>query len=379
MNAPVERLEAASCDFDRRVYGILGLPFDKVTLQEAVARGRAAIERRQSFFVATPNANNIVECLQDADFRQTVLSSNLSIPDGISVILFARLYGVPFRQRASGACFFDELVNLSNPRTKPVTVFFFGGKPGIAELASDKLNTGAHDTICRGTIYPGFDSVAAMSQEAYLQTINQSQADFLVLALSSKKGYAWIQHNRPRLQTPLLAQLGAVINFVAGNVRRAPATLQDMGLEWLWRIYQEPYLWKRYARDGLALLRLLLCNGLPYWIWRNTRAYRLRESKPLRVLLEANNAETKLMLAGSATGENLDPLRLALKQLQWQDGITLILDIGGIDAADSAFIGLCMLAHGEAVKFGGRLRLLHPTPRVRNILRWHCANFLTET
>jgi len=89
-----------------------------------------------------------------------------------------------------------------------------------------------------------------------LQAINASQADFLVVALGAKKGQAWILHNLEHLQVPVVSHLGAVVNFVAGTVQRAPAAWQRAGLEWLWRIKEEPALFGRYWNDGLALFGL---------------------------------------------------------------------------------------------------------------------------
>ena len=102
-----------------------------------------------------------------------------------------------------------------------------------------------------------------LSEDHYIDQINASNADFLVAALGAKKGQVWLLRNHFRLRVPIRAHLGATINFQAGAVRRAPRMLQQLGLEWLWRIKEEPALFGRYWYDGIALLRLLFTQVLP--------------------------------------------------------------------------------------------------------------------
>jgi len=80
-----------------------------------------------------------------------------------------------------------------------------------------------------------------------------------------QKGQAWIEHNRTHITVPIISHLGAVINFVAGKLSRAPVWVQRTGLEWLWRIKEEPSLWRRYASDGLVLLKLLITRVVPMY------------------------------------------------------------------------------------------------------------------
>ena len=102
-----------------------------------------------------------------------------------------------------------------------------------------------------------------MSTPAIIDAINASDADFLAVALGAKKGQAWLQQNHARLRIPVRVHLGATINFQAGTLKRAPTLIQRLGLEWLWRIKEEPQLWRRYWNDGLALLGLLITRVFP--------------------------------------------------------------------------------------------------------------------
>ena len=105
---------------------------------------------------------------------------------------------------------------------------------------------------CVGTMDPGFCEVSEMSQDHVMDTVNSSGADFLVLSLGAKKGQLWLQRNHHRITIPIRAHLGAAVNFQAGLIRRAPPIVRAWGFEWLWRIKEEHYLWKRYRDDGVV-------------------------------------------------------------------------------------------------------------------------------
>jgi Glycosyl transferase WecG/TagA/CpsF family len=89
-----------------------------------------------------------------------------------------------------------------------------------------------------------------MSRDQMIDKVNASEADFLAVSLGAKKGQLWLHRNHQRLAIPVRAHLGAAINFQAGTVKRAPPRLRAWGLEWLWRIKEEPQLWRRYGHDG---------------------------------------------------------------------------------------------------------------------------------
>ena len=96
-----------------------------------------------------------------------------------------------------------------------------------------------------------------------IDKVNASEADFLAASLGARKGQLWLHRNHRRLTIPIRAHLGAVINFQAGTVKRAPTWLRACGLEWLWRIKEEPHLWRRYAHDGWVLLGLIFTRVVP--------------------------------------------------------------------------------------------------------------------
>ena len=249
-------------DFSRNVHCVLGLPFDALTLEQAVTLIRAAVARRTPCFLSTPNLNFLIAGQTRVAFRNSVIHSDLSLADGMPIVWLAKLLGIPIAERVAGSDVFEALRHSSGPTLK---VYFFGGPPGAAELASRQINAEGKKMVCVGFESPGYGSIEDMSNASSIANINASGADFLIVALGAAKGQAWIEHNLSSLLVPVVSHLGAVVNFMAGSVKRAPPWMQRSGLEWAWRIREEPDLWKRYWSDGIGLFWLLINSVVPFF------------------------------------------------------------------------------------------------------------------
>ena len=363
---------ALQFDFaDRDVHCILGLPIDALDLADAEQRIRAAAASRSRCFLSTPNVNFLVACRSDEAFRQSVLNSDLSVADGMPLVWLARLMGIPIRERVAGSSLFDALRDGGG---EPLSVYFFGGPDGVAREAWHRLRFEARGLTCVGYESPGFGSIDELSSEQSIARINASRPDILAVSLGARKGQAWIERNRPRLNVPVIVHLGAVVSFAAGRVSRAPAWMQRVGLEWLWRIKEEPGLWRRYGRDGLALLSLVLTRVLPY-------AWHLRRHKADPDQLAQAKAEAEyedsfvVRLEGPWTQANITRLRscffeaaLARKHVR--------LEMAGVTHVDSAFVALAMLLHGHQKQQGKRLLITEVPERIRRVIDYCGAEFL---
>ncbi|QTN26850.1 WecB/TagA/CpsF family glycosyltransferase [Rhodoferax sp. AJA081-3] len=282
---------------ERNVHCVLGLPFDAVSLEQAVESIRDAITRRAPCFISTPNLNFLIAGHTNAAFRNSVGRSDLSLADGMPIVWLAKLMGIPITQRVSGSDVFEALRQGVGPLLK---VYFFGGPPGVAQRAAQQINTEGKGMVCVGFESPGYGTIEEMSRADTIAKINQSGADFLIVALGAVKGQSWIESNLEALQVPVVSHLGAVVNFVAGGVRRAPHWMQTTGLEWAWRIREEPTLWKRYLSDGKGLIKLLATRVTPFLYYK----YLHRESamRAIEVTIEWDNSEpTNIQLQGDDT------------------------------------------------------------------------------
>jgi N-acetylglucosaminyldiphosphoundecaprenol N-acetyl-beta-D-mannosaminyltransferase len=157
---------------------------------------------------------------------------------------------------------------------------------------------------CVGRLNPGFGTIEEMSQDHIFAQINASSADLLAVFLSSSKAQAWLLKNHDRIRVPVRFDFGGTINFQAGLVARAPLRLRKLGLEWLWRIKEEPYLWHRYWANGLRLIGLFLTCVIPLIIAR--LGYRVKPSRYLTLAQWKNGSSVTVKLSGDAVAIHVE-------------------------------------------------------------------------
>jgi N-acetylglucosaminyldiphosphoundecaprenol N-acetyl-beta-D-mannosaminyltransferase len=364
---------APRLNLGRNVHCLFGLTFDAVTLDEAVHLVRQDAHAQRPCFISTPNVNFVVAAQTDAAFRDSVLRSDLSLADGMPIVWAARLMGVPIRQRVAGSDLFERL---HQPGAAPLKIFFFGGPDGVAAQAAQALNAQGGTLQCVGFESPGFGSIEDISSEAQIDRINASGADFIVVALGAKKGQAWIEHNRHRLNAPLISHLGAVVNFVAGTVERAPTAWRSVGLEWLWRIKEEPSLWRRYANDGHALVKLLFTQVLPCaWARTVRRHFGAAPVGNTTHEVSVTPGTATIRLSGVWDADALAHLKRDVAPLL-QKGATVQFDLAAVSWLDSAMLGFLMLLdewqrEAPILAAGAVLR-----PEVLRLIHWHGAGAL---
>ncbi|HBS35810.1 MAG TPA: N-acetylglucosaminyldiphospho-UDP N-acetyl-beta-D-mannosaminyltransferase, partial [Parvularcula sp.] len=209
-------------DFDRDVWSVLGVPIDRLNTAEALAAiERAARDGARLSFV-TPNVNFLVRATQDEAERRRIIDADLSLVDGAPLVLIGRLLGMKALTRCAGSDIFEALRKRASFGGRGLRVFFFGGRDGAAEAAAAALKAERRGLQPVGAINPGFGDVEAMSAPAIINAINEAAPDFLVVALGASKGQEWIDANQDRLTAPVIAHLGAVVDFTAGTIARAP-------------------------------------------------------------------------------------------------------------------------------------------------------------
>lgn len=353
---------------NRKLYCILGLPFDAVDLEITLDEINKAVDLSRPCFLSTPNLNFVMGAQSDKAFFDSVVESNLNVVDGMPLILVAKLLGLPIINRVAGSTVFEQLS--TRPREKKMNVFFFGGKEGVAEQAHRQLNKTSQGLSSCGFFDPGFVSVDEMSTNKILKIINNAKPDFIVVALGAKKGQQWIQKNRAQLNAPVISHLGAVMNFVAGVVKRAPISWQRKGLEWLWRIKQEPALWKRYFFDGMGFIRLLLTKVFPLAIY--DRVLNLGFSSEILNKVSLENDQTHVVhFSGHFHHEQLDHMKECLASILENCEGDLIFDFAETKYIDSAFIATLLLFQNIFSKQGGALKLDHMPKRIKRIFKFN--------
>ncbi len=363
--------QALSYDFNRNIFSILGLPFDALNMHEVVESIYFAIDNNQPYFISTPNLNFLISSRKDNDFRQSIINSDLCLVDGMPLIWIAKLIGIPLHERVSGSDFIEVLMHSESRRGNPVKVFLFGGDEGVADQACKKLIQHPCGIQCVGSLNPGFGSIEEMSQARIIETINRSGAEFIIVSLGAKKGQAWIEHNRHKLDAPVISHLGAVVNFIAETVRRSPMIWQRVGFEWLWRIKEEPALWKRYFFDGLGFIKLLVTQILPYALIIFRKRKMSLERLPVTIRVSEKVGEIIISICGVAVEGNLQPVRDVFASLLPEQG-NVCIDLEGVQYIDSSFVGLLLILYKY---LGCDLSIKNDSALVRKIFYYNAVNF----
>ena len=359
-------------DLHRDVYNVLGIPIDAVDIRDVWRRIEIAVESRTPYLISTPNLNYLVNSQVDAEFRASLLFSRLCPADGMPLVWIARLIGVRNLKRVPGSDMFGA-ASLG----RPLKVLFFGSTERVAAAAAKTIETMSQHLRCVGWICPGFGTLAELSRVSLLDEVNSSAADFLVVALGAKKGQQWLLHNHHRLRIPVRAHLGATINFLAGEVARAPRLLQKTGTEWLWRIWQEPYLWKRYWRDGWAFCDLLLRRVFPLAVLAQLqRAELLRKDPYFHIDQREAADQITLRLSGFAVADQVEKIIAAFESaLAFKKSI--VLDLSETRSIDARVLGLIlMLRKAISETPGTKLMFAKPGKTVRKLLYLHGVDYL---
>jgi N-acetylglucosaminyldiphosphoundecaprenol N-acetyl-beta-D-mannosaminyltransferase len=375
----VDLLSSSTCaagwdDLSRKVYCVLGIPVDAIDMPALLHAVESAAADTAPFLISTPNLNFLIVSQRDAEFRETLLFSELCPADGMAIVWIARLMGLPIRVRVAGSDMLEAL-KTQDRSTRRVKLFLFGGAEGAVEAAAKVLNQSSGGLSCVGSIYPGFGTVEEMSQDHIITKINASHADFLIAALGAKKGQMWLRRNHDRLQIPVRAHLGAVINFEAGNVRRAPSAVRRLGLEWLWRIKEEPYLWRRYWSDGGTLLGLLLTNILPLAIRAGWLRLRGRKRQGLVIERTQDHETITLSLCGAATAWNADKA-IAVFRSAVAAKTKIRINLSDTCVIDARFLGLLLMLRKRAMRQSTDLKFIGASSRLQTMFRLNGAGFL---
>jgi N-acetylglucosaminyldiphosphoundecaprenol N-acetyl-beta-D-mannosaminyltransferase len=358
----------------REVYCVLGIPIDRVTMPAVLRRIEAAADDNTPFMLSTPNLNFLVISQSDAEFRETLLLSDLCPPDGVPILWIARLLGVPIRQRIAGSDIFDALKSIS----KPLKLFLFGGAEGVATAAASALNGGPGRLRCVGTYNPGFCSLDEMSSRGIIDQVNSSGAEFLVASLGARKGQLWLRRNFDRIRVPIRAHLGAVLNFQAGTVKRAPAAMRSLGLEWLWRIKEEPRLFARYLNDGTILLRLLFTRVMPlavlsWWKRLNLRA----EERDFSITQVHDHGCLTVSFSGSAVARHVGRVVPVLREAVAAEE-RLEIDLSALRDIDARFLGLLLMLRKTLKSRGMALVLTGLSPELERVFRLNGLDYLVS-
>lgn len=191
-------------------------------------------------YVACTNPHSLVVARSDTYFSEALENADILLPDGIGIVLAAKILGFDLTERVAGSDLFLGLSEKANSNGG-LRYFFLGSTQEVLDKMTERLNREFPNiTIC-GALSPPFKSkFSDADDKQMIDAINQSRPDVLWVGMTAPKQEKWIYKNKDKLDVPLMGAIGAVFDFYAGTVKRSPEWACKMGLEWLPRLVREP-------------------------------------------------------------------------------------------------------------------------------------------
>lgn len=230
---------------------------NNITMDEAIQNINNMISQDKKSYVVAVNVDVIMKIEQDEYLKKISDEADMTLIDGKPLIWISKLKKTPIKEKISGSDLVPKLCELA--ADKEYTIFILGGKEGIAEKAKQELEK-KHPTIkIVGTYSPtiGFEK-NSKELNSINKMISKQKPDLLFACLGCPKQEKWIYENIDKYDAKVSICAGATVDFLAGNVKRAPKWMSNHGLEWFYRFLQEPKrLFKRYFIDDMKIIKLI--------------------------------------------------------------------------------------------------------------------------
>lgn len=234
-----------SLDGPDRSYPVLGLCVDAVDPERACARIARWIDAGERHYVCVANVHVTMEARRDASLRAGLDAAGMTVPDGMPLVWIGRWLGFREVRRTYGPDLMLDLCAAAARRGD--RVFLLGGAAGVAETLTARLTARFPGLQVVGTHAPAFRPPEPEEDEALVRLLNAAAADIVFVGLGCPRQERWMIDHRARLQASVLIGVGAAFDFLSGRVPQAPRWMMRVGLEWSYRLAQEPRrLWHRY-------------------------------------------------------------------------------------------------------------------------------------
>ncbi len=226
---------------------VLGVGFDNITMDQAVAEGVRLMDTAGAHYVVTPNPEIVETCRQDGEAMEAVNGADLVLADGIGVIYGAKLLGTPLKGRVTGIGFAQGLMERMAGGGR--SLYLLGAKPGVAERAAENLARQYPGLQIAGTHDGYFSEDGPVTED-----IRASGADVVFVCLGAPRQEKWMRRNGEAAGAHLMVGLGGCLDVFSGEAKRAPAVFQKLGLEWLYRLAANPSRIGRMVKLPLFLI-----------------------------------------------------------------------------------------------------------------------------
>ncbi len=230
---------------------IFGVKFDNFSVNETV--DKAVSFEKTPFVIFTPNPEIVQAAKKDSDFCDVLNTADVVTPDGIGIVYASKIINGAIKERAAG---FDICCRiLEKLAEKNGTVYLFGGKPEVANMAKDNIESKYKGISVVGTSDGYFDKE---KEQAIIEDIKEKKPDLLLVCLGAKKQETWIYQNKDVLDAKIIIGAGGSIDVFAGTVKRAPDIFIKLNLEWFYRLIKQPSRFMRMMQLPLFIIEVVL-------------------------------------------------------------------------------------------------------------------------
>ena len=258
---------------DPRRVNILGVGVSAINMAQALNVIEGWIAQRQPHYVCVTGVHGIVESQGNNSLQRVHNAAGLVTPDGMPLVWLARLHGLVHVERVYGPDLMLALCHRSI--SKGYRHFLYGGAEGVPDRLANRLKRRYPGLRIVGSYSPPFRPLTDEEDKQTVQAINEANPDVVWIGLSTPKQERWMAEHIGRLTAPVLVGVGAAFDFHSGLKRQAPRWMQRSGLEWLFRLANEPRrLWRRYLVNNPLFTLLVLQQAL------NLKRYSLDEQTP---------------------------------------------------------------------------------------------------
>jgi N-acetylglucosaminyldiphosphoundecaprenol N-acetyl-beta-D-mannosaminyltransferase len=236
-----------------REFKVLGIKVHRITLDETVERIGEFVKERKPRLLVTLGTEMVMAAQKNAEFRKVLNNADLVCADAVGIVWAARKLGAPLEEKVAGIDVLGRIAEMSE--REGWRLFFLGAAEGMAESAIDALRSKYPRMLVAGHHHGYFSDDGPVKK-----MIKEASPDVLFIALGSPRQELWFWKNKDELLVPVGIGVGGSFDVLSGKLRRSPQWMINLGLEWLYRLYLEPWRWKRMMVLPLFALRILLAG-----------------------------------------------------------------------------------------------------------------------
>lgn len=342
-------------------FALAGIPIDIVTMEQTIELVANMVESRHGCHqIATANLDFLSNAASDEELRENLCDCEVVLADGMPLVWACKGMGAPMPERVCGVDLVPRLAELCAARG--YGIFLLGSSEASSRGAAQWITQNHPGARIVGRYCPDYGPLDAMDHEEILRQIAAARPDILLVAMGNPKQEKWIAMHRRHLQVPVCIGIGGTLDLLAGKLPRAPRWMRDRGLEWLYRLKQEPRrLAGRYSRNAARLVR-----SIPSQVLLMRLQY--GRHSPVHMHQRVLKAAAIVGVFGALTGDVVHSLKRYLNE-SLRAGMHVIVDLAETTFIGADALGALLRSGSIARRYRRECWLTGLKPRHRRILR----------